>query len=456
MPLRPPAVALAVALALVCGLLGGLGPASAAPSEEEARKAAIDQQVEAMRGELAGTSRRLADAAVALEQVQAQLPDAQQAVATARAEAAAAQARDEELAGELEVAVAEVDKAERELTSTISSMGASEDVIGRIARESYQTGDLGSLAVVLQTRTPEDLADRLSLSQSAIRSQGVALAELAVARAELANSRASLQAKRDQVAGMKAEQERVVETKRRLEGEAVVAQQRVTALIEAQRQALAVIEAERVAEQQRIAEMEAESARLQAILVERARIAREKAAAEAAARAAAERAAAERAAAERAARAARQNAPAPPREEVRASRAAPSGNGRLLTPVRGRVSSSYGMRLHPVTGVYKMHDGMDFAAPSGTPIYAAAAGEVVAAHYAGGYGNQVVIDHGFLHGVALATSYAHQSRMAVRAGQQVAAGDVIGYVGSTGLSSGPHLHFMVYVDGSPVNPAGWL
>ncbi|HJS92623.1 MAG TPA: M23 family metallopeptidase [Solirubrobacteraceae bacterium] len=137
-----------------------------------------------------------------------------------------------------------------------------------------------------------------------------------------------------------------------------------------------------------------------------------------------------------------QTAP-PPSQGGSGTRSSSSG---LIWPVSGPITSPFGMRWG------KLHPGIDIGAAMGTPIKAAAAGRVIVASYDGGYGNLVVIDHG--HG--LATAYAHQSRIAVGVGQQVAQGQVIGYVGSTGFSTGPHLHFEVRVNGTPVDPMGYL
>ena len=120
------------------------------------------------------------------------------------------------------------------------------------------------------------------------------------------------------------------------------------------------------------------------------------------------------------------------------------------------VTSPYGMRVHPVTGVYKLHDGTDFRAYCGTPIRAAAAGRVLWARYRGGYGNQVAIDHGDVGGNALMTSYSHLSRFSASSGERVSTGEVIGYSGSTGYSTACHLHFMVYDDGVRTNPMRFL
>ncbi|ANU06727.1 M23 family metallopeptidase [Paraurantiacibacter namhicola] len=122
----------------------------------------------------------------------------------------------------------------------------------------------------------------------------------------------------------------------------------------------------------------------------------------------------------------------------------------MVRPVPGRVSSNYGMRRHPILGYKRMHRGMDFKASHGQPIYAVTDGTVAMAGRNGGHGNYVKLTHGG----GLQTGYSHMSRIAVRSGQRVRRGQVIGYVGSTGLSTGPHLHYEVYRNGRTVNPAG--
>lgn len=122
--------------------------------------------------------------------------------------------------------------------------------------------------------------------------------------------------------------------------------------------------------------------------------------------------------------------------------------GVLAAPVAGRMSSGYGARRHPILGYTRMHAGIDFAASYGSPIYAATDGVVSYAGRHGGHGNYVRIQHGG----GLATGYAHMSRIASAPGQRVRRGQVIGYVGSTGLSTGPHLHYELYRNGVTVNP----
>lgn len=128
------------------------------------------------------------------------------------------------------------------------------------------------------------------------------------------------------------------------------------------------------------------------------------------------------------------------------------GSGQFLRPVPGPITSYFGNRVHPIYGTVRFHAGIDFGAAYGTPIAAAGTGVVIAAGWQGGYGNAVVIDHGG----GIATLYGHQSSLAVSTGQTVTAGQTVGYVGSTGASTGAHLHWEVRVNGSPVDPLGYL
>jgi murein DD-endopeptidase MepM/ murein hydrolase activator NlpD len=120
----------------------------------------------------------------------------------------------------------------------------------------------------------------------------------------------------------------------------------------------------------------------------------------------------------------------------------------MRLPVSGRVTSGFGERFHPILGYARMHKGVDLAASYGAPIAAAAPGKVVAAGWAGGYGREVIIAHGG----GIQTRYGHMSRLAAAVGQTVSQGQVIGYVGSSGLSTGPHVHYEVLKNGRPVNP----
>jgi murein DD-endopeptidase MepM/ murein hydrolase activator NlpD len=128
-----------------------------------------------------------------------------------------------------------------------------------------------------------------------------------------------------------------------------------------------------------------------------------------------------------------------------------------IQPISNRnlkmIASGFGYRVHPIYKTVKLHEGLDFTASTGTPIYATGNGTVEQFNRKGsGYGNHIIIDHGF----GYETLYAHMSRFGVKPGQKVTRGQIIGYVGSTGASVGPHLHYEVIKNGSPINPINFF
>lgn len=140
---------------------------------------------------------------------------------------------------------------------------------------------------------------------------------------------------------------------------------------------------------------------------------------------------------------------------IRALESGSSGSaptGKFLWPTSGSISSGFGMRWHPILGGYRMHNGIDISAPYGQNIVAAETGTVIYRDWLGGYGLTLIIDHGG----GVSTLYAHTSQVLVSVGQRVSRGSVVARVGSTGYSTGPHLHFEVRVNGVPQNPLNWL
>ncbi|MGQ9838803.1 MAG: murein hydrolase activator EnvC family protein [Cyanobacteriota bacterium] len=128
------------------------------------------------------------------------------------------------------------------------------------------------------------------------------------------------------------------------------------------------------------------------------------------------------------------------------------GTGRLIAPVNGPITSPFGWRVHPIYRIRRFHAGIDFGVSTGTPVRAADRGTVIYAGWYGGYGNTVIVNHGG----GITTLYAHNSRVAVSVGQAVQRGQTIAASGSTGLSTGPHVHFEVRVKGQPVDPRRYL
>lgn len=365
-------------------------------------------------------SRELAAAAERLEQVRGQAERAQREVTEVQTRLAATTVQQELTAQQLTVAQLQETKAREQLDQVTARISGTQESLGAIARQAYQEGGLAEWAPLLNADTARDFTDDTMLVDSAMRSQGYVIGELAEAKAEVAATTATMEAKREEAAELARLAEEEVRRVSELEQQAVAAQREAEDSLAEAAAAQQSLERELTAEREREAAREAEAARVAAELA-----ARQSRATETVSR-------------------------STERGEV------PASGGALLRPVGGPVTSVYGMRRHPITGQVKLHDGTDFGSPCGTPIRAAAAGTVVEAGWANGYGNFTVIDHGVVDGRPLSTAYAHQSRFAARAGGTVERGAVLGYVGSTGYSTGCHLHFMVYVGGRTTNPMGWL
>nr|WP_231126691.1 M23 family metallopeptidase [Motilibacter aurantiacus] len=434
---------LAVLLAAVS--VGSLPIASA---DDKDRKREVDASIDALHQDLADTDRELAAAVISLRTAEAKLGTARKRVEAAQTALDQARRRDQAIAAKLALAQDEEAHAEQELQGVQAELEEGRTTVNSIARQAYKSGQLSTLSVVMGSESPADFTDRLVLMQDALRSQGQALQQLAATRADIRSRQVTLQEKRQLIADLKAESEANVKAKAAAEAEAESAQREVEQLVASAAAAKAAVEAQKASEEKRLAQMRRESAQLGALIRQKAEEARRAAAAAAAA------------ARERESRASSagsgSSSSGGSTSSGGGSSSSSSGGSGLSHPVSGPITSAYGMRVHPVTGVYKLHDGTDFGAACGTPIHAAADGTVIWAQGLTGYGNQLAIDHGTVNGVALSTSYSHQERFAVSAGQHVTRGQVIGYVGSTGYSTGCHLHFMVYVNGAVTNPMGWL
>lgn len=139
------------------------------------------------------------------------------------------------------------------------------------------------------------------------------------------------------------------------------------------------------------------------------------------------------------------------------AKAVPNPSTSMISPMRKyTITDGYGMRNNPFTGAYSFHDALDMAAPCGTPIYAPANGFVIDYYWAGGYGNRMVVDHGFINGRHVVTSFNHLSAGIANPGSSVLQGTLLALVGTTGSSTGCHLHYMIWINGETVNPANYI
>lgn len=436
-----------VGLAAVLALAGGFVVPAAADeyddkrAQTEARQAAVDQAIQDLQTELENTDAALVQAYAELQGVEAQIPVAEQQLATAVETLARLQREAEIIAERLRVAEAE----EQEIIARIAEDTARADqtrvAIGQMARDAYK-GNMASssLSAVLDARSTDEFVEQSALASTALRTQTQALRDLEQLNGVNRNREVRLAAVREQITALKAEADaKVVEA----EAARVAAEARRAELVQLQaevKEKTAQIEAQKATQEAQAAELAAQQAQLAADLAEIIRVQEER-------RRAAEEEA-RRKAEEEARRRNTTTDPPPPPPGPTADR--PFINPTSVSPMV--VTSNYGQRFHPILRYWRLHAGVDLRTWCGTPIYAATSGTVEWARYRPGFGNQVLINHGYWKGASLMTSYNHLTSFATRGGAQVSQGQLIGYSGNTGTSAACHLHLEAYVNGGTIDP----
>ncbi len=437
-----------VSAAVVVSLATGASPATAAPAPgagqaPAAQKEAVDAALEALQEDLVGTSRELTAAYAEYAAVQEQLPGAQRAADLAAEVQVRAQAAAQELANRLAASRTAQAAAAASVQASQESMDASAAAIGRLAAESYRSsGTPRALSLALGSQDAADYASRTAAISGLSSAEAGLLAAAEADQAVRSSAATRLDAVREQVAALEAEAREQAEVAEQAAVDARARQAEIEALAVRRQAAVATIESRQDEEQARLDQLQAESDALGSRLREIAEADKARAAAEAA---------------EAAARASAQTAPQEQasRAPSAASRSASRDSGSTLRRPEGRITSPYGMRMHPIRGYMRMHSGVDLAAGCGSPIRAAEDGEIVSAGYNGSYGNITVVNHGLIDGQSVATAYPHMSGFTKTSGT-VTRGEILGYEGQTGAVTGCHLHFEVRVNGNAVDPMGWI
>ena len=386
----------------------------------EARADAAAAARERLEAELEGAEAALISAVAELEGINAAIPVAESQLAAAEAELARLTREAEIIAQRLTAAETEERQVTEQVAADTQRAADIQVAIGRMAREAYR-GDIAasSLSAVLDAQSTDEFVAQSEMAETALRTQTQALRELEQINAINRNRQVRLEAIREEITELKAEADAKV-------AEAEVARQAAQARrdeLEALRveaeEKKAYIESQRATIEAQLAEADRQA---QLLADELAEVIRQQ---------------------EAARRAAGQN-------PVGSTADQPFINPSSINPIY--KTSDYGNRLHPILGYYRLHAGTDLRTYCNNPIYAGTSGTVQWARYRAGYGNQVMINHGYWKGSSLMSSYNHLNSMVVGAGQNVSQGQLIGYSGNTGTSAGCHLHFEVYVNGATVDP----
>jgi murein DD-endopeptidase MepM/ murein hydrolase activator NlpD len=412
------------------------------PGDPAAKKKQLDSQINQSKADLAEASDQLGTAVAAYSRAEVKYQAVQVRYAAAQGKLAAAKAADV-------VAASKLASAEQALRTAVADVEAGEQLIaekravaGRAVRSAYQQqNSMVGLSIALRGASPADIATGMQVQRNVFGIHSNAITKLNNAQAQLASKRAKVAQAEQVAAAARAEAAQTVHQVTALTKQVASDKAEAAAVAQVKLVAYKAAENEKNTELAQYNSLLAERNRVQQILIARARA--EKAAA------ARRKAAREKAEREKA------------RKEGRPPRGIPDqpadNGGRLSYPIKdGYITSPYGMRFHPILHYWKLHDGTDFGGGCGTPIRAAASGVVTDKYYNGGYGNRLFVSHGVIDGSSITTVYNHLSRYKARVGERVSRGEIIGYVGTTGYSTGCHLHFMVYQDGNVVNPMKWL
>lgn len=460
--------AMALALTLPAGIV--------AADELDDKKAQVEgninnleQDMEFLDADIQATDKKLRDQ-------QAQVPAAEQALADAQSRVANAQAAVADLNNRLIAAQGTRDQVAAEIEANAKKISEAKDAMASIASEAYKRGGVSSgLDMILNMESATEIADGLDLANRAMASQSATYNDLAQEQANNENNKVRLDAVEKEISSLKSQAEDALAQEQAARTQAQNAKNELDALVASTEKLGAELEAKKPQIQAKLASQQKEYAQVQADIKERQeRLLREEAerkrkAAEAEAKRKAAYEAEQKRLAEEAAAKKKEYKkkayvpPAPAEPEVSTSNGS-SAWGLVKPTTSNNLTSSFGWRPTPAgtidyggRGGY-VHAGIDwgFGGQCGAPITAAADGEVWMAGWGGTSGNKVLISHGVVRGKALATGYHHMSQVAVSVGQHVKQGQVIGYVGTTGNSTGCHLHFETIVNGTAVNPLGLL
>lgn len=431
---RMAAATAAAAIALGTLSVPSLASTASADDHLKDRQKQVEKQIDRAHDNVEESSKELRLAGDRLEAAKAQLVDARTALATAQGRLAVAQERDATAAAELVRAEARLAQAQAEVEAGEADAAEQRDVVGDTIKRLYSEGDpdLVAFASLMESDSAQDLNRRAEVNEAMVDKQArdydrlqAAEVLLEVREDQVAAATDAVSVQRDQAADNLAETQQ-------LESDAAEAKSSVESLVDARASAREEAATLRARDVRALKAAEQEKKQIE----ERLR----RIAARALARA-------------RALAAARAKANAKANASVLT--VGPT-SGLLQMPVGGGVTSPFGYRIHPIYGYWGLHDGTDFGGGCGTPMVAAESGKVISSYWSDVYGNRLIIDNGVLAGAGLATIYNHATSYTVGVGDTVKRGEVVGYMGDTGWSTGCHLHFTVMSNGKAVDPANYF
>ncbi len=434
--LRRPLCLLAAAAIVAAGMLSTpFSPASAEGSKDDkiAERADVDRQLEDLRIELSDVNDDLADTYLALAETELLIPQAQQDLEDAQEALGEAQEDDRIVGERLTDAEGEERRLSGEVETGQEEVDRSDDELATVALSAYKGGGLPNPSTVYVGNTsPQDAVDRSMNYRLTMASQGTRLDTLRTDQSVTENTAERLSAVREEIRQLKIEAEKAVERTRVAEKVANDAKNDLDALYETQKTQRDDLERKKTRYEGDQKTLETRSSTLDGEIEDLARQERE-----------------------REERLKAQQSRSGGGDDAQVAGSANTGGG-WVYPVNARLNSNFGWRVHPIYGTRKLHAGVDFPVACGVPVGAAHSGRVISRTYNSGAGNKIILSHGVMNGRLVTTSYHHLQGFAKPVGAQVSAGETVGYVGTTGSSTGCHLHFETHEDGNAVNPSKYL
>lgn len=367
----------------------------------------LDDQVQDLQGQIDSSRLEQENWQQVIEDVSAKLKQIQADLDAANARLQSIQTKQAEIN-------AQIAQTQNEIVKMEAYLKTRQDVLNRRVRAIYMHGQLNYLEVILGANSFSDFANRVELLKRVIRSDYNLILEIQKQKAAIEAKKAQLEEDKRQLDALAAEAEKT--------------RQEIAKKKAEQKKVLDAAKSNKAAAAQMEQDLNAQLASVRNLIQQRL------------------------AAAEAARQAAQQQAASDDEGGGGSDDNYVQGTGAMGWPCSGPITSPFGYRTHPIFGTTIFHAGIDIGVDYGTPIHAADSGVVVYSGWISGYGNAVIIDHGG----GISTLYGHNQSLAVSEGQSVSKGSVIAYAGSTGNSTGPHCHFEVDVNGSPVNPMGYL
>ncbi|MFB9715043.1 peptidoglycan DD-metalloendopeptidase family protein [Arthrobacter methylotrophus] len=438
---------------LIIALAASLGTAPVARADNlDDQQAALNAESARVQQSLEFVDANIAKAAGDLVVYQGRLPGAQQALLEAQGRVASAVKEADALAARVDLAQQSKAQITAQLENDKQKITDTKKLIGQIAAQAYKSGGVPTnVALLFGSNDGGNLTETMDLANQAMRSQNATMTKLTQQSATNVNSQARLDAVEQEIRDLKAKADAALEREKAARDDAAAKKDEVDKLIADTTRLNSQLQAAKPGIQAQIQQVKAMQDAVAAEISDRDRKLREAWLAE------------QQRVAAAAAAAAQAQGQAPQPFVPPASN--PRGNFGLIHPVPASIpiTSGFGWRATPPgtidfygQGGY-MHTGIDFGAPCGTPVYAAAAGTVFSAGWGNdGGGNRVKISHGVINGDSLTTVYYHNTSVVVSSGQQVSQGQLIAYSGTTGNSTGCHVHFETWVNGQAVDPMNLL